>query len=287
MKKILVMALVFIMGCAGFAEEELSTLADYAVAPGEEIVLDLDGDGAEEKLAWNVEYDEENYTETVTLSVIGAGSGVDHVVRLYMANVYVMDVDGDGVSGIFVSGDLMSSDYVTYCLRYADGKLVPALFEDANRGENTDGLFDYGYGLMMDAVGGKVELSGAQDILGTYFGSRTYELRDGVFCLTDDGLWVFERDYMDEESWDYAGIVPNQDIPVTFVAEDGTESAGVIAAGERLMVTASDKVSVVHFAMEDGRTGYFAVEPDAEMGWGVKVNGVNENELFDMLPYAG
>ena len=37
---------------------------------------------------------------------------------------------------------------------------------------------------------------------------------------------------------------------------------------------------------EDGREGFFSIAPDAERGWGMKVNGVSEEELFEMVPYA-
>ena len=290
MKKIMtmVLAMMLMLSACCFAEEaQQPVLADYAVAENEELTADLDGDGTEETLMWQIAYDEENYVETVIVSVYGEGKGADYLDVLYMANVYVLDIDGDGVQEIFITGDQMSCDYVTFCLHFEDGKLLPALFEDANRGENSeDALFSYGYGLLLEAADGKVVLNGSQDILGTYFGSRTFELKDDMFVLADDGLWLFERDYMDDESWEYAGIAPVQDIAVTFVDADGNETEGVVKAGEKFMVTASDKVSVVYFVMQDGRTGCFAVEPDTDAGWGIKVNGVNEWELFEELPYA-
>lgn len=283
MKKMMVMVLVLMLGMFCFAEEaQQPVLADFAVVQEEEITADLDGDGTEENLSWFVDYDDENYIETVYLSVYGEGKGADWFMELYTASVYVLDIDGDGIQEIFVTGDQMSSDYLTVCLQFREGKLLPTLFEDANRGENSEeALFSYGYGLLMSAEDGKVVLTGSQDILGTYFGSRTFELNNDMFVLADDGLWVFERDLTDAETWEFAAISPVQDIPATI---DGAE--GVIAAGEKFIVTASDKVSIVYFAMEDGRTGYFAVEPDTENGYGCKVNGVSEWELFEMLPYA-
>ena len=283
MKKMMVMVLMLMLCACCFAEEaQQPVLADYAVVQGEVFAADLDGDGAEENMEWFVDFDEENYIETVYLSVYGEGKGADWIMELYTASVYVLDIDGDGMQEIFVTGDFMSSDYATFCLQFRDGKLLPALFEDANRGENSaEALYSYGYGLLMSVEGNRVVLNGSQDILGTYFGSRVFELKDDMFVLADDGLWIFERDLTDAEICEYAALSPLQDIPATI---DGAE--GVIAAGEKFIITASDKVSVVYFAMEDGRTGYFAVEPDAENGYGSKVNGVNEWELFEMLPYA-
>lgn len=289
MKKVmaLVFAMVFALSFGAVAEEfDLSMLTDYVVLPGEKVTLDLDGDGSEEIFSCDIAYDDANYTETAMVNVIGDGTGADYLIDMYMANFYVLDINEDGIYEIFISGDQMSSDYATICLQFRDGKLLPVLFEDATRGENSEeALYAYGYGLLMYAGNGTVELNGSQDILGTYFGSRTFALQDDMFVLADDGLWHFTRDLMDEESWEYAGIVPVKDIPVTFVM-DGEETEGVIAAGEKFMVIASDKVSVVQFIMQDGRAGYFAIEPDTEAGYGVKVNGVNEWELFENLPYA-
>lgn len=283
MKKMMVMVLVLMLGMCCFAEEaQQPVLADYAVVQGEVFTGDLDGDGAEENMEWFVDYDEENYIETVYLSVYGEGKGADWIMELYAASVYVIDINGDGAQEIFVTGDFMSSDYATFCLQFTEGKLLPVLFEDATRGENSaEALYNYGYGMLLRIEDGKAVLNGSQDILGTYFGSRVFELKDDMFVLADDGLWIFERDLTDAETWEYAALSPLQDIPATI---DGAE--GVIAAGERFVITASDKVSVVYFAMEDGRTGHFAVEPDTEKGYGSKVNGVNEWELFEMLPYA-
>jgi len=292
MKKFFVVMLALMLSVCCFAEEETTqrVLADFAVVQGEEFTADLDGDVTEEKLTWFVDNDEENYIETVYLSVYGEGKGADWIMELYDASVYLLDIDSDGAQEIFVTGDQMSCDYITFCLLFKEGKLLPVLFEDATRGENSaNALYNYGYGLLMEAADGKIKLNGSQDILGTYFGSRVfaYDAKTEMFVLADDGLWVFERDYTDPEIWDYAAISSMlHDIPATFIAEDGTETEGVIAAGEKFMIDASDKVSVVYFTMQDGRIGYFAVEKDAERGWGVKVNGVSESELFEMLPYA-
>ena len=287
MKNIMALVMVLIlMLSVGAVAEDVSLMADYVVLPGEKPTFDLNGDGSEEIVYFDIAYDDVNYTETAMLHITGDGTAAEYEIELYMSNAYVMDLDGDGVYEIFISGDAMSDDYVTVCLHYDGEQLLPVLFEDANRGENSaENMFDYGYGMLMYADYGMLVLTGSQDILGTYFGSRTFELRDDMFVLADDGLWLFERDYMDDESWDYAGLAPLQDIPVTFVTE-GEESEGVIKAGEKFMVIASDKVSVVYFEMQDGRTGYFAVEPDTETGYGVKINGINEWELFEMLPYA-
>lgn len=290
MKKImaLVFAMVFALCPGAFAEgPEMPDLAEYKVLPGEKITLDLDGDGSEEIFSCDIAYDDDAYTETAMVNVIGDGTGAEHFVDLYMAEFYVLDVDADGVYEIFISGDMMSYDFMTVCLHYDGGKLIPVLFEAVAYGEEDELLRDYGWGMLMEVADGKLTLNGTHDILGTYFGSRIYALKDGMFVFADDGLCVFDCDLEDGDIWEYSGLTPVMDIPATFIDAEGNAAEGVIAAGEKFIITSSDKVSVVNFIMQDGRTGSFAVEPDAEAGYGVKVNGVSEWDLFEHLPYAG
>ena len=152
-------------------------------------------------------------------------------------------------------------------------------FADASRGGDGEGYEDYGYGYIVSAAGGELTLCGSQDVLGTYFGTRTFALRDGAFEFADDGLWHFDTSAVD---WENRALDPIADIPATFV-DGGAETAGVIEAGTRFAVAASDKVSIVYFVTEDGREGFFPIEPDPR-GWGVLVNGVSEDELFAFVP---
>ena len=117
-------------------------------------------------------------------------------------------------------------------------------------------------------------------------GVRTLSLVDDVFEFVDDGLWHVCGDFEDAEMWEYLVLRPLKPIPATFVDEDGMETAGEIAEGEAFMVTASDKTTVLWFVTEDGRTGYFGIEPNEEQGWGYLVEGMSEDELFEMVPYA-
>lgn len=284
MKKILTVLLVLCMCFGGFAmAEETAFDAVELIVGGESVELDLNGDGTAESVELALTRDDENYMETATLMV--NGEAVWSCDWCYVVSAYAADLNGDGILEIFVTGDEASSDFTTYCLNYTADGCENISFADASRGENTDEYFDYGYGLVAELKNGVITLSGSQDVLGTYFGSRQFVLADGRFEFADDGLWQFPHDLEDTELWESRNaLTAKAEIPATFT-DDGVASAGVIAAGEKLVITASDKISVAYFAMEDGRTGYLSIAPDTESG-GSLVNGIPENDAFESIPYA-
>ena len=255
---------------------------------GEAAQLDLDGDGAKESVTWkSVPLDE--YDDEVVVEVIPAsGEAITwHSGTLYSAWACVDDLDGDGVMELLVTGDLMSDDYATFCLHLADGALTLLPVANTFRGADPEAepYCDAGYG-MITAIGpNKLELTGSQDVLGTYFGSRTFTLKDGRLELNDDGLWHFETG--DADSWEYRALTPKAEIAATFVDGDQQISAGMPESfNVRIQITASDRTSVAWFVTEDGREGFLSIAPDEENGWGTLVNGVSEEELFEFVPYA-
>lgn len=269
------------------AEEDEDALAAAALTADTAAQIDLDGDGTPEQVLWHSTVVGEYQDETVQVEVTSADgeTAIWTSDLLWGAQVYAVDLDSDGKTELFISGDEMSDDYVTFCLRYEGGELVQLLFADANRGDNTDGYYLSGYGEAVLLGDNRITLCGSQDVLGTYMSNRTFTLKNGRFEFADDGLWhmVWQADGAD--SWEYGALTLKQPLDVTFTA-DGTETAGTLNAGEQLRVTASDKVSVVYFETPDGRTGYFGIMDDFENGWGSLVNGVSEEEMFEFLPYA-
>ena len=286
MKKPLVFLMVLLLLFSGMAlaETETDALAQYALQSDVSVEMDLDGDGTAETLVFRSVADAENDAGYAEIQVTAAGGGVAVWTSetLFLPSAYACDLDGDGVVEIFVCGDWASADYATYCLHYADGALAELSFANASRGDDSEPYIGYGYGYIQSIGDNELVLCGSQDVLGTYFGTRTFALQDGRFEFADDGLWHF---LMDEETWEYRSLTPTQNIAATFV-EDGGQTESEIAAGTRFVITASDKTSVAWFQTEDGREGYFSIAPDEERGWGCTVNGVPESELFEMVPYA-
>ncbi len=297
MKKLLgwMCALAIFFGTSAFAEQEVvidlpNGESETMTLPNGQILemgsrseVDLDGDGKPEILQPKMEGIEEE--SRLVLYVTGSDCAVySYATDIHFSKgVYAVDVDGDGKVEILLSGDQYSDDYFTWCLRYdPESGLIPLQFADANRGENTDEYFDSGYGMIIGIDNGSLTLLGSQDVLGTWMASRVFTLKDGRFELEDGGLWKMYDATGEAETWEYGCLTLIKDLDVNF--EDG--STGALHAGDKLVVTQSDKVSIVYFQTEDGRRGSFPVEPNAQEGYGLLIYGAPDYDAFEYLPYA-
>ena len=255
------------------------------LTPNEPLSVDLDGDGTEETVFYQISSDNYVGRPRMTVTDSDGKSCVWDAENGYEAGSWIADLNGDDVQELFVWGDVASSDYYTTCLNYVNGRLRPLLFADIERGENGKGYFKEGYGCPCGAnpEQGTVTLCGSQDVLGTWFGARKLKLsEDGLFEIADDGWWTRHDIPEGDEAWD-------EWWPKTLLKDvdcliDGRE--GMLKAGERIIITGSDKRSQASFITEDGRTGILRIEENLNGGWGWKVNDIPEEEVFDFLGYA-
>lgn len=288
MKKTLAILLAAMMLSGGaFATEEQPVIEAVPIPQDVEFSIDLNGDGAPETIAWTMLPGE--FDSYLTLYVENSGADVirhrHETDIIWATGVYLADFDGDSEFEFLLSGDVMSDDYVTYCVDYKPEGLSNIPFKNTFRGDGYDEYYEYGYGYVSEIKGNIITLMGSQDVLGTYFGSRQFSFMDGVFETCDDGLWYFDIDAADPEMWEYRALIPVTEIPAVFVNEEGQETEGKLNAGERIMIYASDTETVAWFVCENGTFGYLNLEPDVE-NWGSMIGGVSESELFEFVPYA-
>ena len=285
MKKTMAMVLALLMLMSGAMVQAQVVYNPAALENGVPFGVDLDGDGVNETVTMSIrmlnEYDEEAVITVKTTS----GKTVEwHSDALYGAKAWVTDIDSNTLKEIFVSGDQMSDDYITYCLNFTGELLDPLMFADVNRGDNTGEYFEYGYGMVTEINGSEITLVGSQDMLGTWMAERRFSLIDGLLEIVDDGYWVCDFDRNDPEMWEYCALNPVQAIPVTFI-ENYAEVSGMLQPGERILPTHFDKIADLFFVTEDGREGYLTARFD-EDNWGWKIDGIHESELFEYVPYA-
>lgn len=285
MKKIFCMlcALALTAGACAVAEEGALALENGTeLKIDQKVEMDLDGDGAPESVLARMKGVEDERTLEIVVTGTDGAVCVYGTDLQYVKGMYATDLDGDGKPEILLSGDLYSDDYYSWCLRYDGDQLNAVQFADANREENTDGYFDCGYGMITAIDGNELTMTGSQDVLGTWMASRVFTLKDGRFELEDGGLWKMETNPEDADTWAYRCLTLTQNLPVEF--EDGAK--GELEAGDQLIVTQSDKTSIVYFQTRDGRRGHFPIEPDVENGWGSRIYGASEYDYFEYVPYA-
>ena len=277
-------ALILLAGLVPALAEELPEDC-IDLAEGHIASVDLDGDGVPEDVSWAMTPGE--YDDMLALTVDpGDYARTYWTDIIYNGQVYIKDLDDDGIPEILMTGDVASDDYYTWCLRYMDGRLTEVLFPDSNRGENTNGYFPQGYGLITRLTDYYIELSGSQDVLGTWMASRRISLeRSGHFEFCDNYVWERAWDpYSDEDNlWEYAALTVRS--PVAYTGDHGCAD-GILEPGDQLLVYATDKQSEALFYTPDDITGILSISPDYERGWGWLVNGVPEEDCFEYIPYA-
>lgn len=284
MKKWIGILIVVAMLCGVALAEDIEPSLNGAqeLTVDEICEIDLDGDGTPETVRAQMEgYFGEEY-----LQLLVETEEKIYFYETYIAypdGVYAADVDADGNPEILMCGDEASSDYFTWCLKFDSELGIQAVpFADANRGENTDEYADAGYGRIIEINGDTLTMLGSQDALGTWWCTREFTLQDGQFELNDDGLWHVVVDKEDPDTWEYGSLELIRDLDVTL--EDGSEVT--LSAGEKMLITETDKVSFVGFETQSGTRGTIPIEPNVEEGWGFLVHGLNEYEYFDYVPYA-
>ena len=281
-------AAILLVGLVPALAESLELpVGSIQIFENQRITTDLDGDGSDELIGWAMvsgEYEE----ECLTLTVEAAGGALTYPTDIiYLGQVYLFDLDGDGLREILITGDVASDDYYTWCLQYRGGRLTEVLFPDCDRGENTGGYFTRGYGLIT-YLGeyGVVELTGSQDMLGTWMASRRVTLdTTGRFEFCDNFMW--ERAGISYESeadlWEYGALTVKA--PTPYIGEHGWED-GILNPGDKLLIYATDKQYEAHFLTPDDVTGILSISPNYEQGWGWLVDGVPEEDCFEYVPYA-
>ena len=186
-------------------------------------------------------------------------------------DLWICDLDGDGVCEILFAADPGSDDYRT-CGWHGD-TLEPIEFTgDARYGADPNGL--------TGSLDGRVVFSGGIPVLEAwYYQLGTYRATIGMNG-TSDGVVTLDPSF----KWNYRGsyyyLTVAKILPV-YLDESGV---AVLTPGEKLILTGTDGQNTF-FCTDDGRTGSIQLEYNGEGGW--TINGESEENFFEMLPYVG
>ena len=186
-------------------------------------------------------------------------------------DLWICDLDGDGICELLFAADPGSDDYRT-CGWHGD-TLEPIEFTgDARYGADPNGL--------TGSIDGRVVFSGGIPVLEAwYYQLGTYRATIGMNG-TSDGVVTLDPSF----KWNYRGsyyyLTVAKILPV-YLDESGV---AVLTPGEKLLLTGTDGQNTF-FRTEDGRTGSIQLEYNGEGGW--TINGESEENFFEMLPYVG
>lgn len=160
-----------------------------------------------------------------------------------------------------VEVDQGSDDGLTYVYRLTDGVIEEITQVEAavDRGNiNPDGIVMKSY----------------VNLLGTYEGVKTYQFDDNGGFSTTDTEYVLHNDYV---------LTTKTDLSVTL---EGAEST--LPSGSHIILNGTDNETYVTFTIQEtGQTGVLNVQRGEDDFYNVSIDGMNENDCFEILPYAG
>lgn len=181
---------------------------------------------------------------------------------LSLEDIYLIKYQGEVYCMLVV--DYASDDYETSTYRLTNGILEKIdTFETSIDGGNINAH--------------EIKMETRIDFLGSYGGMKTYRFDGNGRLATDDTEYVLERNrYV---------LTSKTDLPVLL---DGEETESTLPAGSNIIINATDGETYVKFTLQEtGQTGTMMVQRDPKEWSNITINGINENDCFEMLPYAG
>lgn len=241
--------------------------------------MDFNGDGRTDELWVWASMDEYGTYEALKVSMNGVETGKD--IWAYSYDPYILHTaDGKNYLYVICGSD---NDYRMLEVFDLNGSSAVYVGEVNNCGLRAQLLdassYLYGEELLTDPE--NFYLESRMEVLSTYSASRRYH-------VGADGMPVADEDFYQVDASTYEwreALTAKKDVPCVQVAEDGSVTAdnAVIPAGTKLTLYRTDGSSLVD--LKAGDTLY-RIEVD-HSEWPYTINGVEEEEYFDGIMYAG
>lgn len=235
--------------------------------------VDMDGDGTAESVF--AEYvPKDGYDDQVVISVFDNGKYSDPVYTdiIVAADAHFVRLDNSGRVYMLLDGDVMSSDFITYCFCWDGDSLKTVPFNGK----------PVGGGAVATVENGVLTLVDVCDIFGTYGAQMDYTLSENGFSPVPGTLWRISINLADESLWNEFSLRVKRDLPAVVFGKKGT-----VKAGTKLFINAVDYDNArAYFVTDRAVTGYFEYTASAN-GWGHSVGGYAEDSCFDNIRYAG
>lgn len=251
----------------------------YAIEGLDVSDIDFDGDGKADELSVWASMDEYGTYEALKVSMKGVETSKD--IWAYSYDPYILHTtDGKNYLYVICGSD---NDYRMLEVFDLNGSSAVYVGEVNNCGLRAQLLdassYLYGEELLTDPE--NFYLESRMEVLSTYSASQKYH-------VGADGMPVADEDFYQVDASTYEwreALTAKKDVPCVQVAEDGSVTAdnAVIPAGTKLTLYRTDGSSLVD--LKAGDTLY-RIEVD-HSEWPYTINGVEEEEYFDGIMYAG
>lgn len=161
-----------------------------------------------------------------------------------------------------VEVDMASDDCVTYVYRLTDGVIEEVSVLEASIDQGNINCEE-------------IQMESLVYLLGTYGGVKTYQFdEDGKFVTEDEEYELLKNSYV---------LTTMADLPILL-----EETESVLPASSHIVLTATDGESYVKFVIQEtGQTGILEVQRGVDESQSITIDGMNESDCFEILPYAG
>lgn len=232
---------------------------------------DVNGDGKEEEVSYSVARDENGFGGVITITCDGqtfdtteAGKEDYGAYGAYSSEGVLLHTE-DGRTYLYLQ-HLDDNDY-RYVNVFRLDQGMPSYVGYENMAWYSAQVLDPDSFILYTR----------QDILGTYYGMKTYHVGEDGLPVTEDEAYVINGSSM---------ITSTKDLKVTILGENDTETEETVPSGTGYTIFRTDGNSYADAHLNDGRDCRIQLEP-GNRGWGWDIDGVSEEECFEWIPYAG
>ena len=234
-------------------------------------LADVNGDGKEEEISYSVARDEDGFGGVITITCDGQTFDTSEVGKedygaygAYSSEGFLMHTE-DGRTYLYLQ-HLDDNDY-----RYVN---VFRLDQETPSYVGHVGMAWYDAQILdPDAFSLYTRL----DILGSYYGAKRYHIGEDGLPASEDEAYLINGS---------STLTSTKDLEVTILGENGSETKATVPAGTGYTIFRTDGATYADAHLTDGRDCRIQVQPGSR-GWGWDIDGVSEEECFEMLPYAG
>lgn len=186
---------------------------------------------------------------------------------IFVEEAYII-YDSLGRCFLLVSADLCSSDFKLYVYRIENGNL-----------KKLQELSDVWINESSSIGEQKMILAKQLQVLGTYNGYKEY-------CFDESGLLCTEDDIYDiSDQYSMSQVLTiSKELPVIL---DGQESTLSVGTKIRIIGTDDNGIAVFQIDGTDTKGEIRYITGDGTNTWGNVINGIQDYEYFEFLPYAG